>query len=65
VPPCRRKITEVDEGGLEITGERLEDANEFSYLGIVKDAAAGVERAVRARAECNKINEQTKVFHCR
>ena len=47
---CRQgNQREVEEGGLITTNGKIEEVQEFCYLGVVLDCEAGVERAVRTR----------------
>ena len=49
-PLCRRgNNRKEEERGLITTGGRIEEVDEFCYLGNVLDCEAGVEKAVRAR----------------
>jgi len=49
-PSCKeRKNIEECDRGLINTGGRIEEVDEFCYLGNVLDCEAGLEGAVRAR----------------
>jgi len=49
--PKSKERNYVEEGIRELitTGGRIEEVNEFRYLGNVLDCEAGLERAMRAR----------------
>ena len=63
-PSCRNGNREVGVGGLITTGGRIEEVDEFCYLGNVLDCEAGVERAVRKRvsAAWNKWREMASLI---
>jgi len=49
-PSCKERKN-IEEGDRELitTGGRIQEVDEFCFLGNVSDCEAGLERAVRAR----------------
>jgi len=59
-PSCKDSKN-IEEGDRELitTGGRIEEVDEFCYLGNVLDCEAGLERAVSARAAWHEKNGGT------